>query len=56
MFLESFDKLEQDFKFGFDPKRSILPVSNQDILIDGSHRVALSIANKQAVYYFKTNV
>lgn len=52
-FLNSAKKLVLDFENGFDSSKSIVPISNQNIVIDGSHRVALAIIKNQNVSCIK---
>lgn len=52
-FLNSTKKLVLDFENGFDSSKSIVPISNQNIIIDGSHRIALSIIKNQKVSCIK---
>ena len=52
-FLNSTKKLVLDFENGFDSSKSIVPISNQNIIIDGSHRIALSIIKNQNVSCIK---
>lgn len=52
-FLNSAKKLVLDFENGFDSSKSIVPISNQNIIIDGSHRIALSIIKNQNVSCIK---
>lgn len=52
-FLNSTKKLVLYFENGFDSSKSIVPISNQNIIIDGSHRIALSIIKNQKVSCIK---
>ena len=52
-FLNSTKKLVLDFENGFDSSKSIVPISNQNIIIDGSHRIALSIIKNQKLSCIK---
>ena len=49
-FLEVFDKLIEDFKKGcYDSSKSIIPVSDDGIILDGAHRVACAIYFHQPI-------
>ena len=49
-FLLSFDKLIDSFqKKGFDTDKSVIPVSNDNVILDGAHRLACCIYFKQPV-------
>ena len=52
-FLNSAKKLVLDFENGFDYSKSIVPISNQNIIIDGSHRIALSIIKNENISCIK---
>lgn len=44
-FRESFDRLLQSFaEGGFDERRGLIPVGSDDVIIDGSHRLAAALA------------
>ena len=43
-YFNTFDKLIDDIKSnGFDAKKSVIPVSDNGVILDGSHRVAVAI-------------
>ena len=52
-FLDSAKKLVLNFENGFDSSKSIVPISNQNIIIDGSHRIALSIIKNENISCIK---
>lgn len=42
-FFEIFDKLIKEIKeYGFDPEKSLIPVGDNNILLDGAHRCAIA--------------
>jgi len=49
-FIQSFHKTLRSIELkGFDPKKSLIPVGRNNVLLDGAHRVAAAIINQKRV-------
>lgn len=54
-FINEFIKIYEDIEnYGFNPKKSVLPLSTRNHIKNGSHRLAAAIFTNKDVYFIKT--